>query len=442
MNKSTIGIGFGVLLLILVIVGGFFLLGGGEDITEPVEEVETEELSIGGGVVFVEGVVEYRGADGVSVSAESGTSVAQGDSVEVLGEGRAIINLDDGSVLRLGDDTVITLASLDPNHMAISLDKGEVYSRVEAADRVYEVTVDDTRYQAMGTAYLTKNHDEKGCEVYESSVTVKADDESELTIAQGEKYYGELEEITKEDLSEDSFTQWNKEKDYEEYPTKLGHFEFLDNVEEEEVEEKEVVVKKETTPVVVNTGAISLSANGTTVYWNATGSSKGYKVTWSKNSGPTYPTRSGDSYKYLSDPDASSKTLTAFDGAGTYYVRVCEYTGGGCENYSNQVTIVFEEEKKTEEVSVNSISLWSTGGENIAWSVDGDASKGFKVTYSKNSGATYPARSGDKAVYYSSPSDASASLSAFDGEGTYKVRVCAYIGGGCSVYSNEISVEL
>lgn len=101
--------------------------------------------------------------------------------------------------------------------------------------------------------------------------------------------------------------------------------------------------KSEVKEAVKNTtvvSSITASVNGNTVKWSTVGYSKnGYKIVWSKNSNPTYPNRDGDKYVYLSEPSTSSTTLEAFNGAGTYYVKVCEYLGGSCGMYSNEVTI-------------------------------------------------------------------------------------------------------
>ncbi len=78
----------------------------------------------------------------------------------------------------------------------------------------------------------------------------------------------------------------------------------------------------------------------------------------------------------------------------------------------------------------------------VTWSVDGYSKKGFKVTWSKESGPTYPTRSTDKYKYYGSPETNSSTVDAFDGEGVYHVRVCEYLGGACGVYSNEVTIEL
>jgi len=99
--------------------------------------------------------------------------------------------------------------------------------------------------------------------------------------------------------------------------------------------------KKETKQEVKSVvSAISLSAQGTAVTWRADGYSKsGFKIVWSKNSGPTYPTREGDKYIYLSNPETNSVTLSAFNGEGAYSVRVCEYLGSMCGTYSNEVVV-------------------------------------------------------------------------------------------------------
>lgn len=104
---------------------------------------------------------------------------------------------------------------------------------------------------------------------------------------------------------------------------------------------KESVKKPEEKPK--NNGVVSsiaAAASGNKITWSTIGTSaSGFKVVWSKNTAPVYPTRDGDKYAYLSEPTASSTEIDAFDGAGQYYVRVCEYLGGSCGVYSNQLTV-------------------------------------------------------------------------------------------------------
>jgi hypothetical protein len=94
-------------------------------------------------------------------------------------------------------------------------------------------------------------------------------------------------------------------------------------------------------PASSSVSKIALTDNGGgKISWQTTGSSaQGFKVVWSRNDSPTYPTRSGDQYHYYAEPSKSSDTVDAFAGAGAYFVRVCEYLGGRCGLYSNEIKI-------------------------------------------------------------------------------------------------------
>lgn len=196
---------------------------------------------------------------------------------------------------------------------------------------------------------------------------------------------------------------------------------------------------------VVN--SITLEGDGAEIKWSVDGySTKGFKVVWSKNENPTYPTRSGDKYHYFSDPNKERDVLTAFSGDGTYHVRVCEYLGGACGLYSNEIEVVIGDDVEENNNTGNSgevkfIKL-KMEGNTAKWEADGYSAKGFKVVWSKNSNPTYPTRTGDKYTYHSSPDSYYSKLAAFDGPGKYYVRVCEYLGDGkCATYSNEVETN-
>jgi putative peptidoglycan binding protein len=102
-----------------------------------------------------------------------------------------------------------------------------------------------------------------------------------------------------------------------------------------------------------------------------------------------------------------------------------------------------ETEKKPElQTSVKSIWLAVGEGGRVHWKVDGHSSMGFKVVWSKTAGPAYPNRDVDRYQYFESSAANQAQLEAFDGAGTYYVRVCQYLGGSCGTYSNEVKVQL
>lgn len=197
---------------------------------------------------------------------------------------------------------------------------------------------------------------------------------------------------------------------------------------------------------VVN--SIALSGSGANINWDIDGySGQGFKVVWSKNSGPTYPCRTGDQYHYYSESNKRSDTLDAFSGAGTYYVRVCEYLGGKCGKYSNEIKLTLgsgtpDDNAENPSGAVTKITLSLKDANSVKWQTEGYSAKGFKVVWSKNAGPTYPTREGDKYLYFSDPNYYYTALTAFAGTGAYYVRVCEYLGSACGVYSNEISINL
>jgi hypothetical protein len=423
-----------------------------------------DNTALRGSIVYVEGAVEYKTGDGEWKRASVGAEVKQGDSIEIIGEGKAIVNLDDGSAVRLNSDSLVEFTSLRPDNILITNNNGQIYTRVaQMNDRVFAVSAGDIIYESMGTAYKTINKEKiKGVEVYSSKVKVKGATDEDVVVEKGNKYLvvndsdkkieKTIVKIATADIEKDEFVKWNLAED-----EKLAESDEDETVEsateEDEVktaETTETVKKTETTVVktettkTVSTGAVTslkISHLGSgKVSWTVSGYSKeGFKVVWSKNSGPTYPTRGGDKYKYYSNPDQRTTVIDPFDGYGTYYVRVCEYLGGKCGVYSNQITVKLEASVSG---AVTSISLTDMGSGEVRWKASGYSESGYKLVWSKTSNPTYPCRSTDKYVYYSDPSTVTGKINAFDGEGKYYVRVCEYLGGKCGVYSNQIEITL
>jgi uncharacterized protein YgiM (DUF1202 family) len=93
---------------------------------------------------------------------------------------------------------------------------------------------------------------------------------------------------------------------------------------------------------IASNGTITLSANmtdnGVNLSWSLAGmeSNLGFKVIWSTDANPVYP---GSDYHYLSDDDSRSDTVSGLESGSTYHFRVCEYLGGKCGVYSNDVEV-------------------------------------------------------------------------------------------------------
>lgn len=85
---------------------------------------------------------------------------------------------------------------------------------------------------------------------------------------------------------------------------------------------------------------INLSSVGKDLYWQASGYfASGFYVLWSKTENPVYHTGTVG-MAYFLDPLSKFYSINSYDGAGVYYVRVCEaMPAGGCGIYSNQLNI-------------------------------------------------------------------------------------------------------
>jgi hypothetical protein len=145
-------------------------------------------------------------------------------------------------------------------------------------------------------------------------------------------------------IPENGKKQWiQTETDFNKLKLDWKNLKVLSDIEIEKIDDDgtvEIEVSDDN-PNTTDVQTIKISADGAQITWETDGySTKGYKIVWSKNSQPTYPTRSGDKYQYFNNPNTNSASVYKFnDNSGTYYVRVCEYLGGTCGVYSNQIEI-------------------------------------------------------------------------------------------------------
>lgn len=325
-----------------------------------------EEAGIRGQLEYAEGQVERRSSeeDGWR-DVERNEVVKSGMEIRTIGNSRAVITFEDGSVVRLGKETSMKFLSEDAL-ILVQFSKGEIYNRVATdMSREFALEVDNFRVVALGTAFDVKKEVNADAEVLvvESKVEVKGDGDVALgTISEGNKSKlgsssVKEEKITQEDFNKE-FLSWNIENDEK-------HFEKISSLKEIKKEEKkEVAPKKVVTPKVEpkkeivkkeekkkdkdNDGyatAVGLSGkdDGTRakLNWTISGGKapEGFKVVKSKQPNPVYP---GDDYLYIKDPHDRSCVWKGFYKDKKYHFRVCVYKDGKCVTYSNDIEIEFE----------------------------------------------------------------------------------------------------
>ncbi|MBU2566667.1 SH3 domain-containing protein [Patescibacteria group bacterium] len=91
-------------------------------------------------------------------------------------------------------------------------------------------------------------------------------------------------------------------------------------------------------PGSINLNVSPIAGGKADISWDLTDmtSPKGFKIVIDDEVDPVYP---GNDYHYLTDPEVRSDVWTGLTAGKTYHFRVCEYLGGYCGTYSNDVMI-------------------------------------------------------------------------------------------------------
>jgi FecR protein len=85
---------------------------------------------------------------------------------------------------------------------------------------------------------------------------------------------------------------------------------------------------------IVESGAVTLTITGTVASWTVIGDAPyGYKVLVGTTTAPTYE----DNFKKLYTADKTIDLAGELD-SGSYFIRVCKYTDGGCQDYSDPLS--------------------------------------------------------------------------------------------------------
>ncbi len=168
--------------------------------------------------------------------------------------------------------------------------------------------------------------------------------------------------------------------------------------------------------------------------------SKGFKVVMSETANPVYP---GDKYHYHSSPTKRHDYWSKLANGKTYHFRVCQYLGGKCGVYSNDVAVtVATDGAFAKDVMPGTIDLTVTplsGGKvDISWSIsDMTSPKGFKVVMDQEPDPIYP---GNDYHYLSDSESRSDTWTGLNSGSIYHFRVCEYLGGYCGTYSNDVQI--
>ena len=441
-NQKPLLIAIGLISLVLVGLVGFLVFRSNKEvskvaITDNNVSPESETFVFQAQATYLTGNA-WKIVDGRKVEIKEQDVLKEGDEIETEEGGRLVLEIDDGSIVRIAENSKVKLTEMKSDKILIEEDKGMVFSRVNKDENhKYIVQAGEVTVESIGTVFSVENEDDVKVKVFESEVKVKDEHDKEITVKEEKQWQegeDEAKEIDNTEISGNEFLSWSLEEEKIVQPTVAP------------------TVKPTSVPKPASSSsAISLSGSASgssaSLSWKVSGieTPHGFKVVKNTSGSPVYP---GDSFQYLSDPGTRSYKWNIGE-SKKYHFRVCQYLSNGkCGVYSNEITVTTSGGSGDSSGSVSSISLSaskkSSDKVELNWSVSGSSSKGFKVVWSEHSGPTYPTRSdkGDQFHYYNDSGKRNDSVTGLKDGKTYHFRVCEYLGGKCGKYSNEVEVKM
>lgn len=349
MKKKTLFIIPFFLLLIILVAGITFFKNSNryqqEEVAEEIVVKETAPITLKAKVIYLTGDA-WQLVEGRKTELKENDTLDEGAEIITEKEAKVVLNFDDGSVLRIGEDTTLVLNKLNPNEMIIDDKNGVIFARVNKDENhKFIVKAGEITVEALGTIFSVENNEENvEVKVIENKVTVVKEEET-TEVSENKKWTAnkdKVEDLSNKELTDNSFLAWSLEEENLTPPTPTATTAPTKAPVTTPTDKPKNESKEESSSGSVNSISLNGSKDGdkAKLNWSVDGDSpKGFKVVWSKNSEPTYPTRDGDKYHDYDDSGRRTDEVGGLEAGQTYHFRVCEYLGGKCGKYSNEITI-------------------------------------------------------------------------------------------------------
>jgi hypothetical protein len=161
---------------------------------------------------YVEGKVARNG----SLISE-GQEFEEGDLVESNYGAKIVLLFDDGSVVRIGENSRVVLQLLKTSAMVIDDKKGVVYARINKSDKhKFYIVAGTITVESTGTAFAVENKGDVKVNVFESEVKITEEGRGSTQVAQNQEWNTDTQivsECDKNKLENDQFIQWSLKED-------------------------------------------------------------------------------------------------------------------------------------------------------------------------------------------------------------------------------------
>lgn len=442
----------GLCIIFIMIAVYFFITGkrGGGKINSPLLIPSPTVSAFKAKVQYLDGLA-WKDEAGQMKQLKEADIVAEKDKLITGENSRMVLVFDEGSVVRIGEKTGITLVRLSHGEMRINENEGELFASVQKTpNRRFFIEAGEVTVESLGTVFSVENKGEVKVNVFDHSVRVSVGTkEKEIGKKEQWQQEGNTVAVLKDsDYKNNKFLNWSLlEEAKNTVPGISPSITAGPSVIPTEIPSGQKPLTS--SPQPKSQGILSLEGKmvngGVVLNWKTVDldSSKGFKLMKSLSENPVYP--SGD-YVFFESEKSNSFFWEIKDGK-KWHFRVCQFLpSGSCGVYSNDLVLEAPTGSVLTETnsSGNVTGIKLTGEKSgvlvkLSWTVDGYSSLGYKVVWSSNSQPVYPSRDGDSFHYYSDPGKRSDEISNMITGKTYYFRVCDYQGAKCGIYSNELS---
>ncbi|MFA5187882.1 MAG: FecR domain-containing protein [Patescibacteria group bacterium] len=185
-----------------------------EQSKEQNQEIEALAKILAVNLDLSEGNVSVNIADKGYQQAVQDTVLHQGDKIMIGAQSQAILKIENGSIIRLGENTELTLQSLDEKNILIEVLKGRIYNNLTVAGQ-YQVKYNNSLITATGTKFEAIINDSLNYLAvldFENSVKVEILGQDNLPVLSAkiepnEKALVDLKAAKKDILKIDNFDQ-------------------------------------------------------------------------------------------------------------------------------------------------------------------------------------------------------------------------------------------
>lgn len=429
---------------------------------QTVEQPEPEEIKIlKAKLLLEEGDVQINKNNQGYEQADVNIELGQSDKVRTAEDSRAIIQLENNNIIRLGENTEISLEDLAEKEIIIKQFKGRTYHNLLDKQN-YHVVYANVAVSAVNTKFEFITIPEREYVValaIENKINLEISDQNGLLMSsridQDEKALISLdadkndilkiETFSSEELEAEQWYKWNFEQDEND-----DQFEIVDESEDSSAEDSEEEEDDEPDFSVTDDSlvlAAELNDNGAYLSWSvfAQDDFKSYQILRSVNN-PDLKYPDDDTIKSSVMPSFNSFADSDLNPDQKYYYRICVVKQNDkvvCGNVRSVQTEPEEEEADNGPPQAPNLNISiSSSGVALSWNTnEEDDFKEYRLVRSiSNSGLTYPA-DGSIAVLNKSQGNYLDNSVNITSAGTYYYRVCSLDNDDNKACSNVVKIK-